>query len=112
MGVGAYGRGAYVGVHAGLAHKYTSVAAGGRRHMFAVLVDVGTRLVQGTKDVRHSTTAVDRPVNPTQYVFVEADRLFVSHLITYIVLSDKGLAKALTKAVCRTDKPTKPNGAK
>jgi len=110
---GLYGKGAYVGTHAGLANKYTSVGRGGRRHMFVVLVDVGTRIVQGIKGKRHSVTAVDEEWNPSQYCFVEEDRLFVSHLITYVITNEKGpFSRILSNAVIRSGQQVQKTGVR
>lgn len=97
-----YGVGAYVGTHAGLAHKYTGL--GGKkqpRHMFCVLVDTG-RVAQGERERRHDRTTVDQLWNPTQYCLVDQDRLLVTHLITYRqVGADYLLESALHNAVSR-----------
>lgn len=79
---GAYGRGAYVGTHAGLAHQYADPDEEGYRHMAAILVIVGSHVVKGEQGEQPATTAVDSMVNPTQYCFVDEDRLYVSHMIT------------------------------
>lgn len=82
---GAYGRGAYVATHAGVAHQYADPDENGWRHMCAILVVVGSRVMKGNKGEAPSVTAVDRLVNPTQYCFLDEDRLYVSHLIRYRV---------------------------
>jgi len=82
---GAYGRGAYVGTHAGIAHQYADPDANGLRHMCVVLVVLGSQVVKGREGEREKVTATDRLVNPTQYCFVEDSRLLVSHLIVYRV---------------------------
>ena len=71
----AYGRGAYVGAHAGVAHQYADAAKDGRRCMCVVLV----KFVQES----HQVAAEGRLVNPAQYYFVHESRVLVSHLITY-----------------------------
>lgn len=83
---GAYGRGAYVGTHAGVAHQYADPNEEGWRHMCVILVVVGSSVVKGKEGEQSVATACDRLVNPTQYCFVEEDRLYCSHLITYRVL--------------------------
>jgi len=83
---GAYGRGAYVGTHAGIAHQYADPDEEGWRRMFLLLVVVGSSLVRGDQGKQANTTACDGMVNPTQYCFLEQDRLYCSHLITYRVL--------------------------
>eukprot|EP00747_Dinoflagellata_sp_TGD_P080833 gnl/TRDRNA2_/TRDRNA2_161058_c3_seq1.p1 gnl/TRDRNA2_/TRDRNA2_161058_c3~~gnl/TRDRNA2_/TRDRNA2_161058_c3_seq1.p1 ORF type:complete len:238 (+),score=53.56 gnl/TRDRNA2_/TRDRNA2_161058_c3_seq1:84-716(+) len=82
---GAYGRGSYVGTHAGIAHQYANPDHAGRRQMCVLLVVVGSQVVRGQQGERHNVTAMDRMVNPTQYCFVDEDRLLVSHLIKYKV---------------------------
>eukprot|EP00928_Gymnodinium_smaydae_P003396 TRINITY_DN11219_c2_g1_i2.p1 TRINITY_DN11219_c2_g1~~TRINITY_DN11219_c2_g1_i2.p1 ORF type:complete len:331 (-),score=15.07 TRINITY_DN11219_c2_g1_i2:274-1266(-) len=84
---GAYGRGSYVGTHAGVAHQYADPNDEGLRFMCLVLAVVGSKATKGTKGRKPSTTALDRMVNPTQYCFVEEDRLLVTHLITYRISS-------------------------
>eukprot|EP00927_Polykrikos_kofoidii_P044359 TRINITY_DN38343_c0_g2_i1.p1 TRINITY_DN38343_c0_g2~~TRINITY_DN38343_c0_g2_i1.p1 ORF type:complete len:923 (+),score=95.06 TRINITY_DN38343_c0_g2_i1:117-2885(+) len=81
----AYGHGVYVGTHAGVAHQYADPGTDGRRFMCVVLVVVGSEVVKGEQGQMAAVTAMDRLVNPTQYCFVDADRLLVSHLITYRV---------------------------
>jgi len=83
---GAYGRGAYVGTHAGVAHQYADPNEEGWRHMLVILVIVGSSVVKGREGEQCPSTALDSLVNPTQYCFVEEDRLYCSHLITYRVL--------------------------
>lgn len=83
--VGAYGRGAYVGTHAGIAHQYAGPDKSGRRYMCVVLVVVGSDAVKGKQGQRPRSTAMDSLVNPTQYCFVEEDRCLASHVITYRV---------------------------
>jgi len=82
---GAYGRGAYVGTHSGVAHQYADPNEEGWRHMCCVLVVVGSSVVKGTEGTQSVATTCDRLVNPTQYCVVEQDRLYSSHLITYRV---------------------------
>jgi len=82
---GAYGKGAYVGTHAGVAHQYADPDASGLRHMCIILVIVSDRFVKGRQGVMPPKTAVDRLVNPTQYCFVDDARLYISHLLTYRV---------------------------
>eukprot|EP00929_Paragymnodinium_shiwhaense_P020805 TRINITY_DN13748_c0_g1_i1.p1 TRINITY_DN13748_c0_g1~~TRINITY_DN13748_c0_g1_i1.p1 ORF type:complete len:865 (-),score=149.71 TRINITY_DN13748_c0_g1_i1:45-2447(-) len=84
-GTACYGHGVYVGTHAGVAHQYAAPDAEGQRFMCVVLVVVGNEVVKGEQGKYSSVTAVDRLVNPTQYCFVDEDRLLVSHLITYRV---------------------------
>jgi hypothetical protein len=86
---GAYGIGAYVGTHAGTAHQYADPEMSGRRHMCVVLAVVGEHAVTGQKGQQPTDTAMDRWDNPTQYCFVDADRLYVSHVITYHVTSSE-----------------------
>lgn len=83
---GAYGRGAYVGTHAGVAHQYADPNEEGWRHMCVILVVVGRAVVKGKEGEQCPSTALDSLVNPTQYCFVEEDRLYCSHLITYRVV--------------------------
>lgn len=80
---GAYGRGAYVATHAGVAHQYADPDESGWRHMCVILALVGNHVVKGREGEIHSSLAVDRLVNPTQYCFLDEERLYVSHLITY-----------------------------
>lgn len=87
---GAYGRGAYVGTHAGVAHQYADPDARGWRHMFVFLVVVGDKVMKGREGEQASVTAMDRLLNPTQYCFVDASRLYVSHLIRYRVTEGVG----------------------
>lgn len=81
----AYGRGAYVGAHAGVAHQYADPDANGLRCMCVVLASTGKQIRKGEMGKEQRVTAVDRLVNPTQYCFVDEARLLVSHLITYRV---------------------------
>lgn len=80
---GAYGRGAYVGTHAGVAHQYADPDESGQRHIAVILAVVGPNAVKGSQGEQALTTAMDRLVNPTQYCFVDEDRLYVSHLVRY-----------------------------
>lgn len=80
---GAYGLGAYVGCHAGVAHMYADPDPDGRRYMCVALACVGRQVEKGRQGVKASRTAADCLVNPTQYCFVDNDRLLVTHLITY-----------------------------
>lgn len=82
---GAYGRGAYVATHAGVAHQYADPDPSGRRHMCAMLVVVGNAVVKGREGESARVTAMDSLVNPTQYCLLEEERLYVSHLICYRV---------------------------
>lgn len=113
---GAYGLGAYVGTHAGVAHQYADPEDGtGHRFMCIVLVIPGRNVVKGQMGVRHNAvTAADRVVNPTQYCFVDEDRMLVSHLITYSVTGaarrrigggwDDPFQRALNSATARAQK--------
>lgn len=85
--IGAYGKGAYVGTFAGVAHQYaTPTTDRGTHHMFVVLVALGEVAVgKGKKGMETHKTMTDRIDNPTQYCLVDDDRLFVTHLITYRV---------------------------
>eukprot|EP00927_Polykrikos_kofoidii_P037140 TRINITY_DN31318_c0_g1_i1.p1 TRINITY_DN31318_c0_g1~~TRINITY_DN31318_c0_g1_i1.p1 ORF type:complete len:971 (-),score=98.09 TRINITY_DN31318_c0_g1_i1:152-3064(-) len=83
--VGAYGLGAYVGTHAGIAHQYASPDVEGRRRMCVVLAVIGSRVVKGHQGRRARVTALDRLLNPTQYCFVDEHRLLASHMVTYQV---------------------------
>jgi len=87
---GAYGRGAYVGTHAGVAHQYADPDACGQRHMCVVLAVVGNQLVKGHEGEQATVTAADQVQNPTQYCFVDGARLFVSHVINYTVTNVGG----------------------
>mmetsp|Transcript_149373 Transcript_149373/g.271929 ORF Transcript_149373/g.271929 Transcript_149373/m.271929 type:complete len:961 (+) Transcript_149373:97-2979(+) len=80
---GAYGLGAYVGTHAGVAHQYADADEAGRRYMCLVLVVAGKKVVKGQQGEQPKATALDNLSNPTQYCFVDEERLLVSHLITY-----------------------------
>lgn len=81
----AYGEGAYVGTHAGVANQYADADEEGCRYMCVVLAAVGGQARKGSSGRRHSVTTLDRLSNPTQYCFVDEDRLLPSHLITYRV---------------------------
>lgn len=83
---GAYGLGAYMGTHAGVAHQYADPDDKGLRHMCVVLVFVGKKVVVGKEGEVPEATSVDRIVNPTQYCFVDDDRMYVCHVITYRVV--------------------------
>lgn len=119
---GAYGRGAYVGTHAGVAHQYADPNADGWRHMCVLLVVVGTSVVKGQEGVQMDGTAVDRLVNPTQYCFVDSDRLYCTHLITYRVLKsatrrvgggwDDPFQRKLQTAVSKAAKDRKKTGVR
>jgi len=80
----AYGHGAYVGAHAGVAHQYADPNKEQLRAMCVVLVNIGS-LVKGKQGVESDVTATDRVVNPTQYCFVDESRMMVSHILTYKV---------------------------
>jgi hypothetical protein len=121
--VGAYGYGAYVGTHAGVAHQYAVPhPQTGLRHMCVVLVTVGGKVFKGETGILspRKTTTVDNTRNPTQYCFVEDDRLLVSHLITYRVAEsarrriggefEDPLGRALECAVRRAGKEQRTNG--
>eukprot|EP00931_Biecheleriopsis_adriatica_P056653 TRINITY_DN33578_c0_g1_i1.p1 TRINITY_DN33578_c0_g1~~TRINITY_DN33578_c0_g1_i1.p1 ORF type:complete len:573 (+),score=106.26 TRINITY_DN33578_c0_g1_i1:68-1786(+) len=107
---GHHGVGSYVAVHAGFAHLYTSASCGGRRFMFCILCDPG-RTAKGKPRARHNFTTVDDGWNPGQYCFVDANRLLVTHLITY-VLNGPGvnLKTALDAAIERSGKRTQRSG--
>jgi len=83
-----YGLGAYVGTHAGVAHQYADPDSLGNRFMYVVLVALGPRVVKGKQGVQAEVTAADRLINPTQYCFVEEDRLAVTHAIVYQNVND------------------------
>jgi len=115
---GAYGAGAYVGTHSGVAHQYADADSDGRRHMCVILCVCGSRVEKGKLGQHPTATAVDRLVNPTQYCLIDAGRLYVSHVITYKT-SDVGrhrvgggwedpfqaaLSKAVQKAALRRRK--------
>lgn len=89
--MGAYGYGAYVGTHAGIAHQYATPDKTGLRHMCLMLVVVGSNVVLGKAGQRspRSVTAMDSMRNPTQYCFVDDERLLASHVITYRVTADE-----------------------
>jgi len=88
---GAYGFGAYVGTHAGVAHQYADADKYERRYMCLVLVVAGSEVVRGQQgEQTRGATAMDKLSNPTQYCFMDEERLLVSHLITYRA---KGSAK-------------------
>eukprot|EP00928_Gymnodinium_smaydae_P037586 TRINITY_DN26064_c0_g2_i1.p1 TRINITY_DN26064_c0_g2~~TRINITY_DN26064_c0_g2_i1.p1 ORF type:complete len:1036 (+),score=63.86 TRINITY_DN26064_c0_g2_i1:61-3168(+) len=87
---GAYGIGAYVGTHAGVAHQYADPNDSGLRHMYLVLVVAGSRIVKGHQAEQYTVTAGDQLTNPTQYCFVDEQRLFISHLIRYRVIGTGG----------------------
>jgi len=116
----AYGFGVYVGTHAGVAHQYADPDVAQRRHICLVLVVVGGRVVQGKSQRTARMTAVDNSVNPTQYCFVDEDRLLVSHLIEYSTLPgirkrvgggwEDPFARALNHAVQRAGKTRRSNG--
>jgi len=87
---GAYGKGSYVATHAGMAHQYADPDANGWRHMVVVLVVVGRHAVKGRGGVQTAVTAMDNVLNPSQYCFVDASRLYISHLIKYRVTNPYG----------------------
>ena len=82
---GAWGRGAYVVAHSGLAHEYAHPNEEGWRHMCCVLVVMGSSVVKDKKGRRLVAATCNRPENPTHYCVVEDDGLYSSHLITYRV---------------------------
>lgn len=51
--------------------------------MCVVLVVVGSAALKGQQGERGAVTTMDRIFNPTQYCFVEDNRMLVSHLVTY-----------------------------
>jgi len=89
--IGAYGKGSYVGTHAGIAHQYAAPDDNGLRHMCLVLVVVGSKPIKGKATLageKPMATAMDSMVNPTQYCFVEEDRLVATHVISYRTIGD------------------------
>eukprot|EP00747_Dinoflagellata_sp_TGD_P223659 gnl/TRDRNA2_/TRDRNA2_95291_c0_seq1.p1 gnl/TRDRNA2_/TRDRNA2_95291_c0~~gnl/TRDRNA2_/TRDRNA2_95291_c0_seq1.p1 ORF type:complete len:469 (-),score=79.36 gnl/TRDRNA2_/TRDRNA2_95291_c0_seq1:38-1378(-) len=117
---GAYGKGSYVGTHAGVAHQYADPDGEGWRHMLVLLVAVGNHVVKGHQGEQAAVTAMDRLRNPTQYCFVDEDRLYISHLITYRVTSsvfhyvgggyEDPFQRALTMAVLRAAQAERKKG--
>lgn len=109
------GCGASIGIHAGTAHAHAEPDQKGRRFMCVALVIVGR---SASSDVR--ALASDRMVNPTQYVFVEDDRLLATHLITYSVRGsgprrvgggfDDPFVRKLSSAVQRSGSRQRANG--
>merc|ERR1711904_230664 len=104
-----YGDGAYVGTHAGIAHKYAAPDRQKLQRMFCVLVDVGTHAVEGSKAKRFEESAMDSLSNPTQYILVHEDRMLVSHIVTYRMTSSRAvnaddMKTTLKAAVDRADK--------
>lgn len=89
--MGAYGYGGYVGTHAGVAHQYTTPDKSGLHHMCLMLVVVGSDVVIGKRGLRspRSVTAMDSKNNPTQYCFVDEERLLASHVIQYRITTDE-----------------------
>jgi len=87
---GAYGRGAYVGTHAGVAHQYADPGPQGWRHMCLTLVIVGKEITKGHQGMQSQVTSMDRLRNPMQYCFVDEDRIYVSHILTYRVTNTLG----------------------
>eukprot|EP00928_Gymnodinium_smaydae_P008365 TRINITY_DN13046_c0_g1_i1.p1 TRINITY_DN13046_c0_g1~~TRINITY_DN13046_c0_g1_i1.p1 ORF type:complete len:834 (-),score=42.74 TRINITY_DN13046_c0_g1_i1:117-2303(-) len=119
---GAYGTGAYVGTHAGVAHQYADPDASRDRHMCVVLVVVGKSVKKGLEGEQAKTTAVDKMLNPTQYCFVDESRLYVSHVITYRVSDvdkirtgggwEDPFQKALSSAVMRAAQRENTSGVR
>jgi len=73
---GRYGRGGYVATSAAKANAYAdSDGAGGWRHLFLVLALPEEDVVKGERGVRPPCTAADLPSHPTEYCFVDEDRL-------------------------------------
>jgi len=73
---GRYGRGGYVATSAAKANAYAdSDGAGGWRHLFLVLALPEEDVVKGERGVRPLCTAADLPSHPTEYCFVDEDRL-------------------------------------
>mmetsp|Transcript_16326 Transcript_16326/g.57018 ORF Transcript_16326/g.57018 Transcript_16326/m.57018 type:complete len:593 (+) Transcript_16326:56-1834(+) len=74
---GRYGRGGYVATTVAKANAYAdSDGFGGDRHMFLVLILPDDTLIRGERGSRPSGTAVDLPSHPTEYCFVDPDRLY------------------------------------
>jgi hypothetical protein len=119
---GAYGVGAYVGTHAGVAHQYADPSVEGHRHMFCTLVVVGNSLVKGVEGMQCNTTATDRLINPTQYCFVHQERLYCSHLVTYKCVNtlkrrtgggyQDPFQRKLETALCKSARNRNKNGAR
>lgn len=118
--IGAYGQGAYVGTHAGVAHQYATPDSTGLHHMCLILVVVGSTVVKGKPGETPAATAMDSKINPTQYCFIEEDRLLASHVITYRVNGasqkrigggwDDPFARKLSAAVLRSGRLVKKSG--
>jgi len=118
--IGANGNGAYVGCHAGVAHQYASPDAAGLRHMCVVLVVVGDSVVKGEASVVPVATSMDRLKNPTQYCFVDEERLLASHVVRYRVVGDgrrrvgggwdDPFARKLNSAIVRAGKRERRGG--
>jgi len=73
---GRYGRGGYVATSAAKANAYAdSDGAGGWRHLFLVLALPDEDVVKGERGFRPRCTAADLPSHPTEYCFVDEDRL-------------------------------------
>jgi hypothetical protein len=73
---GRYGRGGYVATSASKASAYAdSDCAGGQRCLFLVLALPEKEVIRGESGTRPSQTAADLPSHPTEYCFVDNDRL-------------------------------------
>eukprot|EP00929_Paragymnodinium_shiwhaense_P102103 TRINITY_DN65296_c0_g1_i1.p1 TRINITY_DN65296_c0_g1~~TRINITY_DN65296_c0_g1_i1.p1 ORF type:complete len:443 (-),score=63.93 TRINITY_DN65296_c0_g1_i1:124-1452(-) len=83
----AYGTGAYVGTHAGVAHQYADPDSAGWRHMFLMLAGITAGVVKGVAGSRSPSPAIaaDSLANPTQYCFTDGRSLYAAALVRYRV---------------------------
>lgn len=78
---GRYGNGGYVASTAAKANAYAALAS--QRELFAVLALPGPEIVCGVRGKRPSCTAADLPSHPTEYCFVEEERLHCFCRVSY-----------------------------
>jgi hypothetical protein len=81
---GRYGQGGYVAVSAAKANAYANSAGeGGPRCLFLMLALPEENVVKGERGIRPERTAVDLISHPTEYCFVDSDRLYAAYLVKY-----------------------------
>lgn len=80
---GRYGRGGYVALSAAKANAYGSADGDGLRQLFMVLAHPDEHVVQGERGKRPHCTSADLPSHPTEYCFVDPDRLHCVCLFSY-----------------------------
>lgn len=94
---GRYGRGGYVATNAAKSNAYAdSEVNGSVRHLFLVLALPEPQVLPGERGLRPRRTAADLPSHPTEYCFVDPERLHCVCRLTYSWVPTGRRSKVLT----------------